>query len=109
MFRPSVSSIRHFTSKASSSTSLPSFVRIVEVGLRDGLQNEQKVVLTETKLQLLDKHYTAGLRSIEVGSFVSPKWVPQMGDTKDLFMYLKQPEKRVQYAEARFSALTPNR
>ncbi len=86
---------------------LPSTVRIVEVGLRDGLQNEKKLVTLETKLTLLDKLYAAGLRTIEAGSFVSPKWVPQMKDTADIFAYLKQ-HANTKFPEATFTALTPN-
>ncbi len=86
---------------------LPKSVRIVEVGLRDGLQNEKQVVKTETKLALLNKLYAAGLRTIEAGSFVSPKWVPQMGDTPEIFKYL-QTEAKTLYPEATFTALTPN-
>ncbi|WP_046113724.1 hydroxymethylglutaryl-CoA lyase [Aquincola tertiaricarbonis] len=55
-------------------------VRIVEVGPRDGLQNEKQVVTTATKLELIGKLALAGLRDIEATSFVSPKWVPQMAD-----------------------------
>ena len=55
-------------------------VRIVEVGPRDGLQNEQQTVSTETKLELIRRLIAAGLRDVEAASFVSPKWVPQMAD-----------------------------
>jgi isopropylmalate/homocitrate/citramalate synthase len=65
--------------------SFPKQVRIVEVGPRDGLQNEAKLVSTATKVALIDRLTDAGLRTIEVGSFVSPKWVPQMADTADVF------------------------
>ena len=51
-------------------------VRIVEVGLRDGLQNEKEIVPINVKIELLKKLSNSGLQSIEVGSFVSPKWVP---------------------------------
>ncbi|PKO90652.1 MAG: hydroxymethylglutaryl-CoA lyase, partial [Betaproteobacteria bacterium HGW-Betaproteobacteria-10] len=59
---------------------LPTKVKIVEVGPRDGLQNEAQVVPTETKIELIERLADAGLRVIEATSFVSPKWVPQMGD-----------------------------
>lgn len=88
-------------------SSLPKSVRIVEVGLRDGLQNEKSLVTLETKLTLLDKLYGAGLRTIEAGAFVSPKWVPQMKDTPEIFAHLKQ-HAALKYPEASFSALTPN-
>ena len=55
-------------------------VRIVEVGPRDGLQNEKQTVTTATKLELIGRLAAAGLRDIEATSFVSPKWVPQMAD-----------------------------
>ncbi len=54
--------------------------RIVEVGPRDGLQNEKQTVATETKLELIDRLGAAGVRTIEATSFVSPKWIPQMAD-----------------------------
>jgi hydroxymethylglutaryl-CoA lyase len=62
------------------SSKLPASVRIVEVGPRDGLQNEKGLVSTEDKLRLISLLADAGLSSIEATSFVSPKWVPQMGD-----------------------------
>ena len=64
--------------------SLPQTVRIVEVGPRDGLQNEPRPVSTADKLALIDKLADAGLRSIEATAFVSPKWVPQMADHADV-------------------------
>jgi hydroxymethylglutaryl-CoA lyase len=60
---------------------LPSRVRMVEVGPRDGLQNEPKPVPTAAKIALIDALSAAGLTVVEAGSFVSPKWVPQMADT----------------------------
>lgn len=59
-------------------SSLPSRVRIVEVGPRDGLQNEKEVIPTDVKIELIDRLSKTGLKSIEVTSFVSPKWVPQV-------------------------------
>jgi hydroxymethylglutaryl-CoA lyase len=64
--------------------SLPQSVRIVEVGPRDGLQNEPHPVSTADKLTLIDMLSDAGLRSIEATAFVSPKWVPQMADHVDV-------------------------
>ncbi|KAB2936460.1 MAG: hydroxymethylglutaryl-CoA lyase [Candidatus Contendobacter sp.] len=61
--------------------SLPRQVRIVEVGPRDGLQNEREIVPTPVKLALIDKLADAGLTTIEAGAFVSPKWVPQMANS----------------------------
>jgi hydroxymethylglutaryl-CoA lyase len=63
---------------------LPNSVRIVEVGPRDGLQNEARIVPASVKIALIDKLAAAGLRSVEAGSFVSPKWVPQMADTAEV-------------------------
>ena len=59
----------------------PARVRMVEVGPRDGLQNEPKTVPATIKIALIDRLGQAGLKAIEAGSFVSPKWVPQMADT----------------------------
>src|SRR5438874_3839980 len=60
-------------------------VRIVEVGPRDGLQNEKVVIPTEAKIAYITALADAGLKVIEAGAFVSPKWVPQMADTADVF------------------------
>src|SRR6185437_2917500 len=60
---------------------LPKDVRMVEVGPRDGLQNEARTVPASIKIALIERLAEAGLRTIEAGSFVSPKWVPQMADT----------------------------
>lgn len=65
--------------------SLPSPVRLVEVGPRDGLQNEAAVVPLEVKIELVDRLSAAGLPAVEAGSFVSPKWVPQMADSAGVF------------------------
>ena len=81
--------------------SLPSSVRIVEVGPRDGLQNEVPVTC-EAKVQLINMLSDSGLDYIESGSYVSPKWVPQMADTKAIFAAIDQRDG-VTYA-----ALTPN-
>jgi hydroxymethylglutaryl-CoA lyase len=59
-------------------------VKLVEVGPRDGLQNESQTLSTEIKVELIDRLSRTGLCVIEAGSFVSPKWVPQMADTKDV-------------------------
>jgi len=63
---------------------LPKAVKLVEVGPRDGLQNEQQTVSAGLKITLIDDLGAAGLKVIEAGSFVSPKWVPQMADTADV-------------------------
>ncbi|KAI4117983.1 MAG: hypothetical protein LQ345_001874 [Seirophora villosa] len=63
-------------------------VRIVEVGPRDGLQNEKKSIELKTKLELINRLAQTGLRNIEAGSFVAPKWVPQMANSADVFNHL---------------------
>jgi hydroxymethylglutaryl-CoA lyase len=58
------------------------FVKVVEVGPRDGLQNEKQILTVEQKVKLVDGLAQAGLKVVETGSFVSPKWVPQMANSK---------------------------
>ncbi|MGH8075916.1 MAG: hydroxymethylglutaryl-CoA lyase [Lysobacter sp.] len=65
---------------------MPASVRIVEVGPRDGLQNEKTMVATADKIELIDRLSATGLQSIEATSFVSPKWVPQLADAADVFV-----------------------
>jgi len=64
---------------------MKSGVRIVEVGPRDGLQNEKALVATADKIELIDRLSATGLQSIEATSFVSPKWVPQLADAAEVF------------------------
>ena len=66
------------------------FVRIVEVGPRDGLQNEKQQVATADKIELVDRLSATGLRSIEATSFVSPKWVPQLADAAEVFSAIQR-------------------
>lgn len=61
------------------------FVRIVEVGPRDGLQNEKQAVATADKIALIDRLSATGLRTIEATSFVSPRWVPQLADAAEVY------------------------
>ena len=63
----------------------PGSVRIVEVGARDGLQNEKTIIPAATKIELIDRLSDTGLRTIEATSFVSPKWVPQLADAAEVF------------------------
>lgn len=70
--------------------SLPKHVKIVEVGPRDGLQNEPMPVPIEVKMALVEKLVDAGLSVVEVGSFVSPKWVPQMAGSAEVYTGIKQ-------------------
>jgi hydroxymethylglutaryl-CoA lyase len=80
----------------------PSVVRLVEVGPRDGLQNEAEPVPAAAKIELVHRLQAAGCREIEVTSFVSPKWVPQMADNAEVMAGL---ERR---PGVRYSVLTPN-
>ncbi len=80
---------------------LPAKVNIVEVGARDGLQNETAVTLVD-KIRLINQLSSSGLKHIEAGSFVSPKWVPQMTDSDRVFAGITQKPNVV------YSALTPN-
>ncbi|MBH3341766.1 hydroxymethylglutaryl-CoA lyase [Pseudomonas mendocina] len=82
--------------------SLPLSVRLVEVGPRDGLQNEKQPISVADKVRLVDELSAAGLRYIEVGSFVSPKWVPQMAGSAEVFAGIQR-KPGVTYA-----GLTPN-
>nr|XP_003699667.2 PREDICTED: hydroxymethylglutaryl-CoA lyase, mitochondrial [Megachile rotundata] len=66
------------------------FVKIVEVGPRDGLQNEQTIVPTKVKVELINKLSQTGLKHIEVTSFVSPKWIPQMADNMQVYQTIKK-------------------
>ncbi|MFT7009144.1 MAG: hydroxymethylglutaryl-CoA lyase [Colwellia sp.] len=84
------------------SSKLPKQVKVVEVGPRDGLQNEAIPVSAADKISLIEKLSDAGVTYIESGSFVSPKWVPQMGTSTEVFEKLNR-IKGVTYA-----ALTPN-
>ncbi len=77
-------------------------IKIVEVGPRDGLQNEATLVDTATKLRLIRALATAGLQHIEAGSFVSPKWVPQMADSADILRQLETA------GPVRYPVLVPN-
>jgi len=69
---------------------MPTSVRIVEVGPRDGLQNEKNIVATADKIALIDRLSATGLRTIEATSFVSPKWVPQLADAADVFTGIRR-------------------
>jgi hydroxymethylglutaryl-CoA lyase len=82
--------------------SLPRRVTIVEVGPRDGLQNEAALVPAATKIAFIEALADAGLRRIEAGSFVSPKWVPQMADSEAVITALRRRPGVV------YSALVPN-
>ena len=81
---------------------LPQHVRIVDVGPRDGLQNEKQPVPAAVKIELVHRLQQAGVRLIEATSFVSPKWVPQMADAPDVMAGIQR------VPGVRYSVLTPN-
>jgi hydroxymethylglutaryl-CoA lyase len=81
---------------------LPTHVTIVDVGPRDGLQNEKQMIPAEVKVELVDRLTDAGFRNIEVTSFVSPKWVPQMSDAAEVMARIRRKPGVV------YSVLTPN-
>ncbi|XLU55033.1 hypothetical protein S245_049681 [Arachis hypogaea] len=81
---------------------IPDFVKIVEVGPRDGLQNEKSIVPTDVKVELIKLLVSSGLSVIEATSFVSPKWVPQLADAKDVLEGIQDVEG------VSFPVLTPN-
>ncbi len=80
----------------------PSEIRLVEVGPRDGLQNEPEHTSTEFRVELVNRLSACGLETLEVGSFVSPKWVPQMANTGDVLKKVRRND------EVSFVALVPN-
>ncbi|XP_009763933.1 uncharacterized protein [Nicotiana sylvestris] len=82
--------------------SVPEVVKIVEVGPRDGLQNEKTIVPTEVKVELIKLLVSSGLPVVEATSFVSPKWVPQLADAKDVIEAVKS------LTGVRLPVLTPN-
>ena len=82
--------------------SLPQFVKLVEVGPRDGLQNEAALLSTEVKINFIDQLSQAGFLNIEAASFVSPKWVPQMAASAEIMAGIKRKPGVI------YSALTPN-
>jgi hydroxymethylglutaryl-CoA lyase len=81
----------------------PESVRIVEVGPRDGLQNEPLPIFSDDKIELIQRLTQAGISHIEVGSFVSAKWVPQMADSLAVMQGIERLEN------VRYAALTPNK
>jgi hydroxymethylglutaryl-CoA lyase len=78
-------------------------VRVVEVGPRDGLQNESKTIPTDSKVAFVDALSDAGYEEIEVSAFVSPQWVPQLADAEEVFARIRRRDSTV------YSALVPNR
>ncbi|WEW57181.1 3-hydroxy-3-methylglutaryl-CoA lyase [Emydomyces testavorans] len=85
----------------------PDFVRIVEVGPRDGLQNEKKAIALETKLELIERLSKTGVQTLEAGSFVPAKWVPQMASTSEILKHLLKSPPKSPHPIA-FNYLVPN-
>jgi hydroxymethylglutaryl-CoA lyase len=81
---------------------LPKKVKIVEVSPRDGLQNEAKIIPTEIKIEFINRLSETGLHDIETTSFVSPKWIPQLADSHEVFSRIKK------MPGINYSALVPN-
>src|SRR5690606_40008112 len=81
---------------------LPRSVRIVEVGARDGLQNEKAIIATADKIELIDRLSATGLQSIEATSFVSPKWIPQLADAAEVMAGIERKPG------VRYPVLVPN-
>jgi hydroxymethylglutaryl-CoA lyase len=77
-------------------------VRIVEVGPRDGLQNEAKILPTAVKIEFINRLSKAGLKTIEATSFVSAKWIPQMGDNVEVMKGIERVDG------VSYSAIVPN-
>src|SRR5512134_2884789 len=90
------------SSPATKTRSVPDFVRLVEVGPRDGLQNERGELPTAVKLELIERLADAGLAAVEATAFVSPKWVPQMADHTEVLERIRR-KPGVSYP-----VLTPN-
>jgi hydroxymethylglutaryl-CoA lyase len=84
------------------SASLPKSVKIVEVGPRDGLQNEPQTIAAEVKIELVNRLSQAGFVNIEAASFVSPKWVPQMATSSEVMAGIQRRKGTI------YSALVPN-
>ncbi|KAI8976186.1 hypothetical protein BDB01DRAFT_803599 [Pilobolus umbonatus] len=90
------------TTKRSYAQLANNFVKLVEVGPRDGLQNEKTLVPAKVKIELIERLAKNGLSVVEATSFVSPKWVPQMGDNKEVLTSIKQ------HSNVSYPVLTPN-
>ena len=83
-------------------TDIPDFVRIMDVAARDGLQNEKQVVPAAVKCSLIERLSDAGVKELETTSYVSPKWVPQMADNREVMQRL------VRHSGVKYAVLVPN-
>lgn len=92
----------NLSTRPHANSGLPKAVKIVEVGPRDGLQNEKQTVPCDIKVAMINMLSDCGLRHIEVTSFVSPKWVPQMADNATVCKQIRR------HRNVCYSALTPN-
>ncbi|KAM9018843.1 3-hydroxymethyl-3-methylglutaryl-CoA lyase, cytoplasmic isoform 4-T4 [Ara ararauna] len=92
----------HQQGMESQASGLPAYVKIVEVGPRDGLQNEKVIVPTDIKIELINRLSKTGLPAIEVTSFVSSRWVPQMADHKEVMRGIER------HPGVQYPVLTPN-
>ncbi|PRQ45429.1 putative hydroxymethylglutaryl-CoA lyase [Rosa chinensis] len=81
---------------------IPEFVKIVEIGPKDGLQNEKQIIPTDVKVRFIEMLVSSGLTVVEATSFVSPKWIPQLADAKDVMEAIRN------MGGAKFPVLTPN-
>lgn len=94
--------IRRILSNLQNSRNYSDFIKVVEVGPRDGLQNEKKIIPTPVKVDFINRLSETGLQVVEVTSFVSPKWIPQMFDGAEVFRQIKK------YEGVNYPVLIPN-
>jgi hydroxymethylglutaryl-CoA lyase len=99
--------LRRGLATASSQQAYDNRVKLVEVGPRDGLQNEKKTIPLATKIELIERLSATGLSAIEAGSFVSPKWVPQMANSSEIMEHFLR-KKTQALVPLRYSFLAPN-
>lgn len=83
---------RFIKSAAKEETNRPAVVKIYEVGPRDGLQNEPKILSPSVKIEFINRLTKTGLIAIEATSFVSPSWIPQLADSKEVFTKIEKKE-----------------
>ncbi|KAH7321020.1 P-loop containing nucleoside triphosphate hydrolase protein [Stachybotrys elegans] len=105
--RSSRGTLRRGFATASSQGSYDNRVKLIEVGPRDGLQNEKTIIPLATKIELIERLAKTGLSTIEAGSFVAPKWVPQMANSDDILSHILT-QKISAPKPLRYSFLAPN-